>query len=108
MLILVDQSAPLPIRAFLEEHTVETVWQRRWDKLRDSELLRIAEDAAFEVFLTADKNIAHQQNSKISSLAVVVLDNVQWSAVRRHIDRVITALNAAKPGTYVEVEIPQR
>jgi len=71
-------------------------------------LLRAAEDAGFDVFVTSDKNIRHQQNLKIHSIAIVVVGNPQWPLLHQHIDRIVAAVNAAKPGTYLEVEIPDR
>jgi hypothetical protein len=65
MLILFDQSTPVPIRTFLKGHKVQTAWQLGWDKLKNGELLKAAEDAGFDVFVTPDKNIRHQQNLKI-------------------------------------------
>jgi hypothetical protein len=57
MLVLFDQSTPLPIRPFLKGHTVETAWQRRWDKLKNDALLKAAEEAGFEVLVTPDKSV---------------------------------------------------
>jgi len=62
MLVLFDQSTPVPIRNFLKGHTVETAWQRGWDKLKNGDLLRAAEEVGFEVLVTPDKNIRNQQN----------------------------------------------
>jgi hypothetical protein len=70
--------------------------------------LRAAEEAAFEVFLTTDKNIRYQQNPTQRVIAIVVLGNSRWPLVQHHVDRVVAAVNAAKPGTYSEVEIPNR
>jgi hypothetical protein len=52
------------------------------------------------------KNIRYQPNLKGRKIAIVILGNPQRPAVHRHIDRVIAAVNAATPGSYVEVEIP--
>jgi len=81
--------------------------ERGWDRLSNGALLKAAEDAGFDVLLTTDKNIRYQQNLKGRRLAIVVLGNPQRPAVDRHIDRVIEALNAATPGSYAEVEIPE-
>jgi len=108
MLVLFDQSTPVPIRPFLKKHTVETAWQRGWDKLKNGDLLKAAEEAGFEVLVTPDKNIRYQQNLKNYAIAIVVLANPQWPALRHHVDRVVAAVNAAKPGTYCEVEIPEQ
>jgi len=73
MLVLFDQGTPVPLRLFLKEHSVETAAQRGWDKLKNGELLNAAENTGFEVFVTPDKNIRHQQDLRQYSLAIVVL-----------------------------------
>jgi hypothetical protein len=40
---------------------VETAAQRGWDKLKNGELLKAAEDAGFEVLVTPDKNIRYRE-----------------------------------------------
>jgi hypothetical protein len=52
MLVLLDQGTPVLIRPFLVGHTVETVAQRGWDKLKNGELLGAAEGAGFEALVT--------------------------------------------------------
>jgi hypothetical protein len=69
-------------------------------------LLDAAEAAAFEILITADKNMRYQQNLAGRKIAVVVLGNAQWPILRRHVERVVVALNGAAPGSYTEVEIP--
>ena len=108
MLILFDQATPVSVRAFLKEHTVQTAAQRGWHTLGNGELLKAAEDSGFEVFVTPDKNIRYQQNLTARRIAIIVLGNAQWPVLQRYVDRVVTAVNAAKPGTYFEVEIPDR
>ena len=74
MLVLFDQGTPVPIRPFLKEHTVETAFQRRWDKLKNGDLLKAAQEAGFEVLVTPDKNVRYQQNLKNYRIAIVVAD----------------------------------
>ncbi len=107
MLVLFDQGTPVPIRPFLKEHTVQTTAQRGWDKLKNGELLKAAEVAGFSVLVTPDKNIRYQQNLTVRTIALVVLGNPQWPILRLHIERVVAAVNAARPGSYTEVEIPE-
>jgi hypothetical protein len=104
MLILFDHGTPAPLRSFLKDHIVKKTKDLGWDTL----LLRAAEEAAFEIFLTTDKNIRYQQNLADRIIAIVVLGNSRWPVVRRYIDRVVAAIAASKPGTYTEVEIPDR
>jgi hypothetical protein len=106
MLVLFDQATPVPIRPYLEGHTVSTAFRQGWDKLKNGELLAAAEQAGFDLFLTTDKNMFYQQNLAGRKIAVVVLSQQQWPHVRPYIQRVIDAVNAATPGSFAEVDIP--
>jgi len=106
MLILFDQSTPAPLRGHLKAHIVTEARDRGWDRLTNGELLNAAEAAGFEVFLTADKNLRYQQNLAGRRIAVVVIGNAQWRVLRKYVDRVATAVDAASPGSYAEVAIP--
>jgi hypothetical protein len=101
-----DQGTPVPIRSFLKGHTIKTASQQGWEKLENGELLTIAEREGFDVFLTSDKNIQHQQNLKGRRIAIVVLGNPQWPIVRQHVGLVVDAVNAAQPGSYSLIDIP--
>ena len=76
------------------------------EKLENGDLLR--EAAGFEVLVTTDKNLGYQQNLKGRKIAIVVLGQGRWSLIRPHVPRVVAAVNAATPATFVEVEIPLR
>ena len=107
MLILFDHGTPRGIARFLSGHTVTRARERGWNTLSNGELLAEAERAGFDVFLTADKNIRYQQNLAGRKIALVVLSTPQWPLVRLHVARIVEAVNAATPGSYVEVQIPQ-
>jgi hypothetical protein len=106
MLILFDNGTPAPLRYALKDHIVVEATERGWDRLTNGELIAAAEDAGFEVLVTTDKNIRYQQNLKGRKLAFVVIGNQQWPTLRRHIEMVVLAVNAATPGSYAEVDIP--
>jgi hypothetical protein len=108
MLVLFDHSTPAPLSSYLIGHTVTEARNRGWDTLSNGELLTEAERAGFDVFLTADKNIRYQQNLAARRIAVVVLGTPQWPLVRLHTAKVAAAVNAAVPGSYVEVQIPDK
>jgi len=56
--------------------------------------------------VTSDKNMRYQQNLAHRRIAFVVMSNAQWPALSDHMALVAAAVNDAKPGGYVEVEIP--
>jgi hypothetical protein len=108
MLILFDHGTPLPLGPLLTGHTVKIARDLGWDTFSNGDLLKAAESAGFEILLTTDKNIRYQQNLAERAIAIVVLSHPRWPVMRLYADRVAAAVNAAKPGTYVEVEIPSR
>jgi hypothetical protein len=106
MLILFDPGTPRSVARWLHGHTVVEAIARGWDRLANGDLLKMAEDAGFDLLLSTDKNIRYQQNLAGRRIAIVILGNPQRPAVHRHINLVIDAVNAATPGSYIEVEIP--
>jgi hypothetical protein len=106
MLILLDHSTAAPLRYALKGHVVVEAIERGWERLANGDLLTAAEQAGYEVFVTADKNIQHQQKLAGRKIAIVILGNAQWPVLRRYVDRVLAAVAAASPGSYAEVEIP--
>ncbi len=77
-------------------------------RLRNGELLIAAEEAGFDVLLTTDKNIRYQQNLTGRKIAVILIGRQQWPQLRPHAHLVAAAVNAATPGSYIEVEISFR
>ncbi len=106
MRILFDQATPLPIRDYLDQHFVSTASQQGWGTLSNGDLLTAAENAGFDVLLTTDKNMRHQQDLSRRKIAVVILGRRQWPQLRTHVQRVVDAVNAAVPGSYIEIDIP--
>jgi hypothetical protein len=72
---LFDHSTPAPLRHHLEGHEVKEAVELGWDKLSNGELPAEAEQAGFEVLVTADKNIRYQQNLTGRKIAIVVIGN---------------------------------
>jgi hypothetical protein len=70
--VLLDESLPRPFAAVLSGHEVRTVAALGWSGKENGELLHLAADG-FDVLLTADRNLEHQQNLTTLPIAVVVL-----------------------------------
>jgi|SRR6266849_6438016 len=106
MRVLFDQATPVPLRHDLEGHEVRTAAQQGWSTFKNGELLSAAEAAGFDLLLTTDKNMRYQQNLAGRKIAVVVRGQQQWPKLRPHVQRIAEAVNAATPGSYIEVVIP--
>ena len=61
----------------------------------------------FDLLFTTDNGIRYQQNLRNRKIAIVVLTGTtKWARVKLHLDRIAARVDAAKPGSYAEVEIP--
>ena len=105
MKILFDQGAPAPLRRYLVGHEVQTAYERGWSDLSNGDLLRAAEDAGYQLFLTTDQNLVYQQNLRGRQIAIVVLLSTSWPRISRRVDEIAGIVNAIGPGGYAQIAI---
>jgi len=72
MKVLLDECLPKKLKREVEADEVKTVPELGWAGKKNGELLRLAEEE-FDVLLTNDQNLEHQQNLKRFDLAFIVL-----------------------------------
>ncbi len=107
MRILLDKNVPVGVRRFLLKHEVQTFVEMQWpDQLENGELLKMAEEAGFEVLLTSDQNIRYQQNLAGRKLALVVLGSNIWPVLRQYSAAIMARVDGATPGGYDFIEMP--
>ena len=108
MRILFDHNAPRQLRRHLVGHDVDVAEERGWATLVNGELLDRAEEAGYEVVITADRNMPYQQNIGSRSFALIVLGANRWPLIEPRIDDIHAALEGVQPGEVREVPIPSR
>jgi len=70
--LLLDESVPIRLaNHFPESFEVATVHAMGWLGTKNGELLRLAGEEGFEVLVTADRGIEHQQNELPCAVVVV-------------------------------------
>lgn len=106
MRVLFDNGVPRPVKRALGRHVVEEARSRGWDALTNGDLLNAVEAANFDVMVTTDRNIRYQQNLAGRRVALVVPSSPAWPLIKACISSIVAAVDAATPGSYVEVEIP--
>ena len=104
MKVLIDENLPHRLRTHLRGHDVFTVRYKGWSGLKNGELLRIAQEGGFEVFVTGDQTIAFEQNLTGHLIAVVVLSAIEWHIIRHSLVTIQAAVDAATPGPYRVVD----
>ncbi|HVR98205.1 MAG TPA: DUF5615 family PIN-like protein [Thermoanaerobaculia bacterium] len=70
--VLLDENLPRLFKRELTGFDVLTVVEAGWAGIKNGRLLRLAE-AEFAIFVTADRNLPHQQNLTSLGLGIVVL-----------------------------------
>ena len=62
--------------------------EKGWELLGNGELIRKAEEDGYEVMVTTDQNMRHQQNLAGRRLGVVVLMATAWPRVQHRIEEI--------------------
>ena len=104
MRLLLDECVPRRLGSELTGHEVRTVQELGWSGLTNGELLSRA-SREFEVFLTVDQGIPFQQNLIGLDLAIMAMAarSNDISDLRPLVPKVLEAIAASEPGTFVRV-----
>lgn len=99
MRVLLDECVPRRIREALTGHEVQTAAEAGLSGLRNGELLQ-ASSAAFDCFLTVDRNLQFQQNLATLPIAVIVVAaaNNRFEALVRLMPEVMRVLSEIQRG----------
>ena len=73
MRILLDECVPRRLRVELPGHDVWTVHDMGWSGKKNGELLGLMATQGFEILVTVDQNLRHQQNLSSVGIALIVL-----------------------------------
>ena len=93
MRLLFDHNVPAPLRHLLPDHDIHLAGQVGWGELSNGRLLLAAEQAGFEMLITADKNLRYQQNLAGRKIAIVVLPTQHMATLREGIEQVKVRLH---------------
>jgi DNA-binding transcriptional LysR family regulator len=100
LLVLIDESLPKRLRRELPGFQVFTVQQRGWSRTKNGALLRLAQGAGFEAFLTADQSLRFQQNLAGSKVRIIVFEALsnRLEHIRPLLPQAMAALRKMAPG----------
>jgi hypothetical protein len=97
--------SPRPLRRELTGHNVRTIQEMGWAGKKNGELLVLMAGVGFDVLLSVDQNLRHQQNLAASGVAVVVMvaPSNRLADLVPLVPQVEAALSRIQPGDTVEV-----
>ncbi len=106
MKVLLDESVPQKLRSFIDpQHTVVTTGFQGWSGLQNGDLLATAEQAGFELLITADQGIRYQQNLSARNIAVIILSSNNWSTIKLRSVAINSAISGSRPGSFSFVDL---
>jgi hypothetical protein len=71
---------------------------------KSGELLRAAEEGGFEILVTGDQSLLHEQNLSNRQLAIVALSTNNWPIVKNYLAQILAAIDSAVPGSFRAVD----
>jgi Domain of unknown function (DUF5615) len=100
--VLFDQNVPRNLAPHLKTHEVTRSVELGWQELKNGDLLEAAQNRGFEVLVTADRNLAYQQNLKGRRLA---MPSGNWPLLKRAVTDVVKAISESKTGDFKELKL---
>ena len=104
MRVLLDERVPRALSKDLPGYDVKTIGEAGWAGVKNGALLQLVE-TAFDVLLTADRNLEYQQNFSDLKIAVVVIEapSNDVEVLRPLMPEVREAISKAQPGIVTRV-----
>ena len=104
MRVLLDECVPRKLKNLLIGHDVKTVPEMGWASIKNGRLLSLA-GSSFDVFVTVDRNLEHQQNLAAYQLGIVVLvaKSNQFRELRPLAPDLLQALTSIKAGDTIHI-----
>ena len=106
MKVLIDECLPEPLRSHLTGHVFQTVHSIGCKGIKDAQLLALT-DHEFDVLLTGDKNLRHQQNLTTRKTSIILLPTTHWPTIKQHLSKVQQALDVVHLHNFIEVTFCQ-
>lgn len=108
MRLLIDECLPRQLKGWIaENHDAQTVQEVGWNNVKNGRLLRLADSAGYDVFLTADKNIHFQQNFVGLRISSIVIPSNRKLHVQKSVVALLQSLARVIPGQKVVMELAQ-
>ncbi len=107
MKVLLDHNLPHKLRAGLSKSSTNefvTTSFLGWGHLKNGELLGASEGAGFEVFVTGDRTLVHEQNLSARRISIIALSTNNWPIIKEFLPQILQAIDGAAPGQFAEVD----
>jgi hypothetical protein len=93
------------MRKILAKHSCTSVQSEGWSGIRNSVLLKRAQDN-FDLLITADQSIQYQQNLSSSTIAILELSTNDLRRIQAAAQAIQEAVDQIKPAMIVKLNVP--
>ena len=106
MRVILDECLPRRLLRDFPEHVVTTVPRQGWAGVTNGALLERVQSDEFDVFVTMDSNIVHQQNLAGLKTCLVVLHavNSRYETLQPLLPQIQDAISNATPGSIFHIK----
>jgi len=108
MKILLDECLPKELVRHLKGHDCKTVTQAGWSGKSNGELLALAVDAGYEVFLTVDQGIPYEIRTQSVKIPVIIMRPIsnQLSDILPFVGNVLALISQKPLPQFYTIETP--
>jgi len=106
MRLLLDECVPRRLRKEFIGHEVATIEQAGFKGLKNGKLLKQASEL-FDVLITVDKNIEHQQNRAELPISVLILaaSSNRYESLSPLLPKALTVIKQISKGEIIRIEV---
>ncbi len=104
MKVILDECLPRRLIRDLHPHPATTVPREGWAGVKNGALLKLI-IPAFDIFITLDSNLVHQQNLGEIDLCIITLHamNSRYETLQPLVPEILKAISNAEPGAVVHL-----
>lgn len=104
--LLLDECLPRKFKSHLSGYACLTVPEAGWAGKENGELLSLAENAGFQVFVSLDQGIEFQQNLTGRNIAVILLraKSNRLADLIPLAGKILMSLSSLEPGLLVRIQ----
>ena len=104
--VLLDECLPRRFKSHLAGYDCVTVPEAGWAGKQNGELLSLAENAGFQVFVSLDQGIEFQQNLTGRNIAVILLraKSNRLADLIPLAGKILMSLSSLEPGRLVRIQ----
>ena len=104
MKIILDECLPRRLVRDLHPYLATTVPREGWEGIKNGALLKLI-ISAFDVFITLDSNLVHQQNLDGVDLCIITLHavNSRYETLEPMVSDICKAISKATPGMVIHI-----